>query len=481
MGKRKRGKGRCVRRNTNVTTEPEEFVRAPHSFVIHKGVSGGYVEELTKDFRNLMEPFTASMLKERKRNTIKDFVSVAGLLHVSHMCIFSRTEIGMYLKIARLPRGPTLTFKIHEFSLAKDVVSSLKKQIVVEEAFKHSPLLVLNSFSGEGMQLKLMASTFQNMFPTINLTTIDLNTVRRCVLLNYNPTTKLVDFRHYNVKVAPVGISKGVKKVVQGKIPNLSRCNDISELLTKSALLSESEMEDDPNSHVTLGQKIISRGNVESGKSAIRLTELGPRLTLQLIKVEDGLLDGEVLYHELIFKSEEEKQEMEKRREARKKLKQKRKRVQEENKKKKEVERQELKEKSLKGMKKSDTEKDGPLKRTAEDAQLEEQDNDVEYYRQEVGEEPDKDLFTKSQSGNRRPPKTIHSYKNKRIKLDRSNNANSGEKIVGRAFKINKRIANRGKDKTNSSKRDFRPIGGVGIKSGVRKFTSGKKVKKKRF
>lgn len=181
------------------------------------------------------------------------------------------------------------------------------------------------------------------------------------------------------------------------------------------------------------------------------------------------------------------------------KLKQKRKRVQEENKKKKEVERQELKEKSLKGMKKSDTEKDGPLKRTAEDAQLEEQDNDVEYYRQEVGEEPDKgsfyhifiylfncaislvDLFTKSQSGNRRPPKTIHSYKNKRIKLDRSNNANSGEKIVGRAFKINKRIANRGKDKTNSSKRDFRPIGGVGIKSGVRKFTSGKKVKKKRF
>lgn len=86
----------------------------------------------------------------------------------------------------------------------------------------------------------------------------------------------------------------------------------------RSALLSESEMEDDPNSHVTLGQKIISRGNVESGKSAIRLTELGPRLTLQLIKVEDGLLDGEVLYHELIFKSEEEKQEMEKRREARK-------------------------------------------------------------------------------------------------------------------------------------------------------------------
>lgn len=63
MGKRKRGKGRCVRKNTNVHTEPEEYVKAPHSFVIHKGISGGYVEELTKDFRNVMEPFTASALK----------------------------------------------------------------------------------------------------------------------------------------------------------------------------------------------------------------------------------------------------------------------------------------------------------------------------------------------------------------------------------------------------------------------------------
>lgn len=62
---------------------------------------------------------------------------------------------------------------------------------------------------------------------------MDLNNVRRCVLMNYNPTTKLIDFRHYGIKVLPVGISKGVKKVVQGKVPNLNRCDDISDLLTK--------------------------------------------------------------------------------------------------------------------------------------------------------------------------------------------------------------------------------------------------------
>lgn len=61
MGKRKRG--RSVRNNTNVNSEPEDLVKAPHSFVIHKGLPGGHLLELTKDFRKVMEPFTASSLK----------------------------------------------------------------------------------------------------------------------------------------------------------------------------------------------------------------------------------------------------------------------------------------------------------------------------------------------------------------------------------------------------------------------------------
>ncbi len=38
--------------------------------------------------------------------------------------------------------------------------------------FQHHPLLVMNNFSGEGMQLKLMSTMFQNMFPSINVTKV---------------------------------------------------------------------------------------------------------------------------------------------------------------------------------------------------------------------------------------------------------------------------------------------------------------------
>lgn len=38
-----------------------------------------------------------------------------------------------------------------------------------EQQFAHHPLLVLNNFGMEGMHIKLMATMFQNMFPSINV------------------------------------------------------------------------------------------------------------------------------------------------------------------------------------------------------------------------------------------------------------------------------------------------------------------------
>lgn len=69
--------------------------------------------------------------------------------------------------------------------------------------------------------------------------------------------------------------------MVQAKVPNLSKCEDFSDFLTKPTM-SESEAEDDEASHVTLSQNLSSRGNHANSKSAIRLYELGPRLTLQV-------------------------------------------------------------------------------------------------------------------------------------------------------------------------------------------------------
>jgi len=404
MAKRK---GKSVRKNKHVSNaEPEEITKAPHSFVVHKGKTGKFVESLTKDFRKVMEPYTASSIKARPKNTVKDYVHVAGLLNVSHFCMFSKTNIGPYLKVARFPRGPTMTFRINNYTLARDVRSSLKRQVTYEKQYQNHPLLIMNSFSGEDKGVQLMESMFRNMFPSININKLKLNSIRRAVLLNYNQDTKTVDFRHYTIKVVPVGMSRGVKKIISSKIPNLGKYDSVADYLVKGGAASESEGEDDEASHVTLPQPLTSRGNVTGNESSVRLVELGPRMTMQLLKIEDGLMDGEVLYHDFIEKTDEEVKEIRIKREKKKKEKETRKRVQDENVTKKKKAFEEHKEKSLGGMnKKSEIDKatipDGAEwmgEQTEENAQVSD-DDDEEWYRKEVGEQPDKDLFAGKKRG----------------------------------------------------------------------------------
>ena len=48
------------------------------AFVIKRGRIGLYTKELLKDTRDFLYPYTALKLKESKKNSIKDFLSVAG-------------------------------------------------------------------------------------------------------------------------------------------------------------------------------------------------------------------------------------------------------------------------------------------------------------------------------------------------------------------------------------------------------------------
>lgn len=114
---------------------------------------------------------------------MKDFVAVAGQLGVTNFMIFSRTEKNTNLRICRVPRGPTLSFRIHEYALAKDCLALQKNPHTSENDYFHSPLLVLNNFKQEGKQFKVMTAMLQNMFPPLDVQTVrnDSMYLRVCV------------------------------------------------------------------------------------------------------------------------------------------------------------------------------------------------------------------------------------------------------------------------------------------------------------
>ncbi|XP_061158592.1 suppressor of SWI4 1 homolog [Syngnathus typhle] len=418
MGKSKTKNQKKSRAEAHHVAE-ESYRSVPHSFVFHRGQVGKNVAQLIMDVRRVMDPYTAEQLKVRKKNVLKDFVTVAGPIGVTHFIIFSKTPSSITMRLARLPKGPMLYFKVLKYTLVKDVVSSLKKHRMHGQQFTHHPLLILNNFGSDGMHIKLMATMFQNMFPSINVHKVSLNTIKRCVLLNYNQETQEIEFRHYSLKVVPVGMSRGVKKLMQEKFPNMCKFEDISELMIKGANLSESEAEQDGEHNITeLPQVYSGRGNMASEQSAIRLTEIGPRMTLQLVKIQDGMAEGNIMYHSTISKTEEEILEILQRKEDKMKAREARRKKQEKNVAQKKLQKEEHKKKSLAGLKKKqgdedkDSEVEDPGAQDDRAATAVESDDEAEYYRQAVGEEPDEDMFVgakrrRSNDGSRGPAKKM--------------------------------------------------------------------------
>ncbi|KAH9514421.1 hypothetical protein Btru_025205 [Bulinus truncatus] len=400
MGRKKGKKGKAARNakagQTGDGKEEEVYLRAPHSFVFHRGHVGRTVKELVYDVRKIMEPFTASNLKIRKKNVMKDFLTIAGPLHVTHFIVFTKTDLATYMKLICIPRGPTLTFKVNEFSLSKDVLSSQKHPDVESTLFVNHAVMVTN-IPSDTMENKLMNVTFKNMFPSINPNTVKLNNMRRTVLVNFDPESKTVDIRHYTMKVVPTGVSKAVKKLMRTKVPNLGHHEDIADLFLDKGLSDSEGEQDGPNNQVTVTQKVKDRGVATHAANAVRLKEIGPRLSLQLIKIEEGFEAGNVLYHSLIKKTPEEVEALRLMRQNKQKEKLARKQKQEANVQRKQAAKQEHIKKTLEGMKKKKSEENDVKTEKVEISEndnLVDSDDDKEYYKQEVGEDPDPEMFT---------------------------------------------------------------------------------------
>merc|ERR1712157_189577 len=106
---------------------------------------------------------------------------------------------------------------------------------------------------------------------------------------------------------------------------------------------SENEISENENDKVEVITS--NKKNIQTKEqSKIILTEIGPRMTLSLIKIEEGVNDGEVIYHRHISKTEEEIMEQRTGKVEKQKLKAERKAIQEAN-----VKRRSRRKRSIRG------------------------------------------------------------------------------------------------------------------------------------
>lgn len=206
-------------------------------------------------------------------------------------------------------------------------------------------------------------------------------------------STYTLSFRHYAITSKPlVSISRGLKRLrtaehhtttrtrngqepktasvstrrVPGALPNMASLDDVADYLLNPAdagftSASETEMDTDAEVEVleTSARKVLDRRELQqrrkeaaaakgegsegqaarprqrqpaaAQKRAIKLTELGPRLKLRLVKLEEGVCTGKVMWHEFVQKTRAEEKELDHVWEARRAEREERRRQQKEN------------------------------------------------------------------------------------------------------------------------------------------------------
>ncbi|EMC93091.1 hypothetical protein BAUCODRAFT_38002 [Baudoinia panamericana UAMH 10762] len=314
--------------------------RDPKSMVIRVGANdvGPSISQLVHDVRSMLEPSTASRLKERRSNKLRDYTTMAGPLGVTHLLLFSRSGSGnVNMRLALTPRGPTLHWRVEGYSLCKDLYKSMKRPMSgANEVHLTAPLLVMNNFSShskdgaEGGQEKakakaipkhlenLTTTIFQSLFPPINPATMPLTRIKRVLLLDRvnspSPSTTdsdsdsasyILNLRHYTITTRPTkSLPKALRRLDPSShpskhhgrngIPNLGKLNDVADYLLDPHAAdgftsgSESEAETDAEVEVqTLTQKPRQRHPAKSSDKPDRRNGSGPRVEKKAIKLHE--------------------------------------------------------------------------------------------------------------------------------------------------------------------------------------------------
>ena len=316
----------------NTPDHSEDADQIPKSFVFKYGKVTRSLGQLSKELRQIMEPNTATKLKEHKLNKLKDYLSVAGQLDVTHFLYLMQNTTGIsHARFFRFPHGPTLSFRIPAYSLCEDVQRMHRStRHPTPNELIHPPIVIFSNFDAKfGRQVGLVKTFLQNMFPSISPEKIGLNACKRVVLFHYDNENELVLLRHYLVVVRNGTVTKELEELLwKGKIPDLHELDDISEYLATNtaqelndqqegsaeneSLLQENtkEEEEEEGEEVSLTDNVIAEeqsiGSAVERKTQrkVQLIEVGPRLSLELIRIqqessESSTSSGTILYDKI--------------------------------------------------------------------------------------------------------------------------------------------------------------------------------------
>ena len=127
--------------------EDEAKEAVPACVIMPTGPSVPALTTLVSELRRVMAPNTPEKLKQRKRQTsLEDMMHATLPLGVTHFMLLSQRGPRTQLRLLRAPSGPTLTFRVQQYSLTRGVRALQRSPPAsAGPAFLHAPLVVMLS------------------------------------------------------------------------------------------------------------------------------------------------------------------------------------------------------------------------------------------------------------------------------------------------------------------------------------------------
>ncbi|KNH04728.1 peter pan protein [Perkinsela sp. CCAP 1560/4] len=291
-------------------TSPEQaYLSRCRNAVLHNGSANSLVEKLIVDWRKTLLPCAPysyhSSHKIHKKLNLKNLNKLIKDGNLSHLHIFHVGEFGVTMRIARSPNGPTLYFRVESFTLVRDVIKFQHRHHGGDhKLFTQPPIIVLNQFSfsdkkahsEDSMAIQIAGEMLRSMIDVATKENVShMGKYGRILFFSRvstgdslkDGTNILIEVRHYTV------LGRSASKKTQ-LIEDLSKGTISSSLLKKISQGGDgSQCCEDLVRDLDGNRDVLKSADDES---KIQLVEIGPRLTLRLLRIEQGLCGGTAIW-----------------------------------------------------------------------------------------------------------------------------------------------------------------------------------------
>ncbi|GAB5361900.1 hypothetical protein AAMO2058_000752500 [Amorphochlora amoebiformis] len=221
--------------------------KEPRPMVIKRPGSSKRLANLVFDIRQFLSPYTPVKLKELRKNTLQDFLQAGRVLGMTHLIILSESPAGSFMRIVKSPMGPTFTFKLRDYNLLREVIEKQVSRPNWKPDTNSPAVLVMKGLNKSLAHHQLVSTLFQGLFKNSTLDQMHSRDFKRLALLTRNSSSQQFTLRQYITRQMP---------------PSVRDENNFTSINISHALRATNE-------------------------KLVRIWEIGPRLDMELIRIDE--------------------------------------------------------------------------------------------------------------------------------------------------------------------------------------------------